>query len=138
MERRLCVDSCVMMPCLSARGHDEKMQQLWLLCDRLPKPNHDNLKSVASSMSQFASYDCQAFALTSFTVIDGIQYAYSSTWFNVLAVRYIFLYRPAVFDRYLIKFLAKLSENSDINKMSPSNIAIVMGPNLIWPQGGNG
>lgn len=40
--------------------------------------------------------------------------------------------------RYLIKFLAKLSEMSDINKMSPSNIAIVIGPNLIWPPGDGG
>uniref|UniRef100_H3B3Z0 Rho GTPase activating protein 17 n=1 Tax=Latimeria chalumnae TaxID=7897 RepID=H3B3Z0_LATCH len=34
--------------------------------------------------------------------------------------------------RYLIKFLAKLSQSSDINKMTPSNIAIVLGPNLLW------
>ncbi|XP_058425809.1 rho GTPase-activating protein 17 isoform X3 [Diceros bicornis minor] len=34
--------------------------------------------------------------------------------------------------RYLIKFLAKLAQNSDINKMTPSNIAIVLGPNLLW------
>ena len=65
-------------------------------------------------------------------------YTVYSTWFNVLTVLYMLSYRPAVFDRYLIKFLAKLSEKSDVNKMSPSNIAIVMGPNLIWPQGGNG
>uniref|UniRef100_G1LVK0 Rho GTPase-activating protein 44 n=1 Tax=Ailuropoda melanoleuca TaxID=9646 RepID=G1LVK0_AILME len=36
--------------------------------------------------------------------------------------------------RYLIKFLSKLSEYQDINKMTPSNIAIVLGPNLLWPQ----
>ncbi|GFT48615.1 rho GTPase-activating protein 44 [Nephila pilipes] len=35
--------------------------------------------------------------------------------------------------RYLIKFLAKLCQNSDINKMSVQNVAIVIGPNLIWP-----
>ncbi|KAK0081913.1 hypothetical protein PV325_011383 [Microctonus aethiopoides] len=34
--------------------------------------------------------------------------------------------------RFLIKFLAILSKNSDINKMSPQNIAIVIAPNLIW------
>ncbi|KFW84530.1 Rho GTPase-activating protein 17, partial [Manacus vitellinus] len=33
---------------------------------------------------------------------------------------------------YLIKFLAKLAQNSDVNKMTPSNIAIVLGPNLLW------
>ncbi|XP_054719239.1 rho GTPase-activating protein 44-like [Uloborus diversus] len=36
--------------------------------------------------------------------------------------------------RYLIKFFARLCQNSDVNKMSVQNIAIVMGPNLIWPQ----
>ncbi|XP_039696102.1 rho GTPase-activating protein 17 [Pteropus medius] len=34
--------------------------------------------------------------------------------------------------RYLIKFLAKLAQTSDANKMTPSNIAIVLGPNLLW------
>ncbi|XP_005745479.1 rho GTPase-activating protein 44 isoform X4 [Pundamilia nyererei] len=34
--------------------------------------------------------------------------------------------------RYLIKFLAKLSEYQDANKMSPGNMAIVLGPNLLW------
>ncbi|TRY86900.1 hypothetical protein DNTS_009021 [Danionella cerebrum] len=35
--------------------------------------------------------------------------------------------------RYLIKFLAKLNEFQDYNKMTPGNIAIVLGPNLLWP-----
>ncbi|KAG1967157.1 rho GTPase-activating protein [Pimephales promelas] len=34
--------------------------------------------------------------------------------------------------RYLIKFLAKLALESDINKMTASNISIVLGPNLLW------
>ncbi|KAF3700219.1 Rho GTPase-activating protein 17 [Channa argus] len=34
--------------------------------------------------------------------------------------------------RYLVKFLAKLAQDSDVNKMTPSNIAIVLGPNLLW------
>ncbi|TRY83996.1 hypothetical protein DNTS_009944 [Danionella cerebrum] len=34
--------------------------------------------------------------------------------------------------RYLIKFLSKLAQESDVNKMTPSNIAIVLGPNLLW------
>ncbi|XP_057717136.1 rho GTPase-activating protein 17b isoform X2 [Corythoichthys intestinalis] len=34
--------------------------------------------------------------------------------------------------RYLVKFLAKLAQDRDVNKMSPSNIAIVLGPNLLW------
>lgn len=35
---------------------------------------------------------------------------------------------------YLIKFLSTLSRNQEVNKMSPQNIAIVMAPNLIWPE----
>ncbi|XP_060946643.1 rho GTPase-activating protein 17b isoform X3 [Limanda limanda] len=34
--------------------------------------------------------------------------------------------------RYLVKFLAKLAQDSDVNKMSTNNIAIVLGPNLLW------
>lgn len=40
----------------------------------------------------------------------------------------------ALLSRYLIKFLAKLTEYQDTNKMTPSNVAIVLGPNLLWPQ----
>ncbi|KAJ8263942.1 hypothetical protein GJAV_G00143350 [Gymnothorax javanicus] len=35
--------------------------------------------------------------------------------------------------RYLMKFLAHLSKHEANNKMSSSNIAIVLGPNLLWP-----
>lgn len=34
--------------------------------------------------------------------------------------------------RYLVKFLACLCRNQDVNKMSPQNVAIVIAPNLIW------
>uniref|UniRef100_A0A674M926 Rho GTPase activating protein 44 n=1 Tax=Takifugu rubripes TaxID=31033 RepID=A0A674M926_TAKRU len=34
--------------------------------------------------------------------------------------------------RYLIKFLARLSDYQDANKMTPSNMAIVLGPSLLW------
>ena len=33
---------------------------------------------------------------------------------------------------YVIKFLRLLSQYSEHNKMSSSNIAIVIGPNLLW------
>ncbi|KAM3591420.1 uncharacterized protein V6R79_001855 [Siganus canaliculatus] len=36
--------------------------------------------------------------------------------------------------RYLIQFLFLLSEQQAVNKMTPSNIAIVLGPNLLWPR----
>lgn len=42
--------------------------------------------------------------------------------------------KPTLSFRYLVKFLAKLAQESDINKMTPSNIAIVLGPNLLWPK----
>ena len=34
--------------------------------------------------------------------------------------------------RYLIKFLAKIEQNSEIGKMNAHNLAIVFAPNLIW------
>ncbi|XP_072312942.1 rho GTPase-activating protein 44-like isoform X7 [Eucyclogobius newberryi] len=34
--------------------------------------------------------------------------------------------------KYLIKFLSKLTDYQDDNKMTPGNIAIVLGPNLLW------
>ncbi|XP_065534862.1 SH3 domain-binding protein 1 [Lathamus discolor] len=40
--------------------------------------------------------------------------------------------------RYLIKFLAKLAEHQEVNKMTPSNIAIVLGPNLLRSQQSTG
>lgn len=39
--------------------------------------------------------------------------------------------------KYLMKFLSKLSEKQHQNKMSTQNIAIVMSPNLLWPQNEN-
>ncbi|ESP03799.1 hypothetical protein LOTGIDRAFT_109936, partial [Lottia gigantea] len=39
--------------------------------------------------------------------------------------------------RYLIKFLEKLCKSSDQNKMTPTNIAIVIAPNLLWSDGEN-
>ncbi|XP_072460054.1 rho GTPase-activating protein 17 isoform X4 [Notamacropus eugenii] len=61
----------------SVQDSDKKLQDLWSICQKLPKPNLANF-------------------------------------------------------RYLIKFLAKLAQTSDVNKMTPSNIAIVLGPNLLW------
>ncbi|XP_066432644.1 rho GTPase-activating protein 17 isoform X2 [Eleutherodactylus coqui] len=59
------------------QDQNTKLQSLWVVCQKLPKPNFENF-------------------------------------------------------RYLVKFLAKLSQSSDVNKMTPSNIAIVLGPNLLW------
>lgn len=40
--------------------------------------------------------------------------------------------------RYLIKFLVKLVEKFDENKMIFSNIVIVIGLNFFWLEGDNG
>ncbi|CAL8406915.1 unnamed protein product [Arctogadus glacialis] len=34
--------------------------------------------------------------------------------------------------RYLVTFLAQVADNSEINKMTNSNLAVVFGPNLLW------
>lgn len=36
--------------------------------------------------------------------------------------------------KYLIEFLVKVEECKDLNKMTSSNLAIVIGPNLVWAQ----
>jgi len=33
-----------------------------------------------------------------------------------------------------MRFLQKLADRSDVNRMSASNLAIVIGPNLLWPE----
>ncbi|XP_052771158.1 rho GTPase-activating protein 44-like isoform X5 [Mya arenaria] len=71
------------MAAAQQQGEQQRLQALWVVVDRLPKPNYDNF-------------------------------------------------------RYLVKFLSKLKEKSDINKMTPGNIAIVIGPNLIWSEGDSG
>lgn len=39
--------------------------------------------------------------------------------------------------KYIVCFLAKIAENSEANKMSSSNIAIVLAPNVLWTDGDN-
>lgn len=36
--------------------------------------------------------------------------------------------------RYLMEFLNELSKYADVTKMNVSNLALVIGPNLLWPQ----
>ena len=45
---------------------------------------------------------------------------------------------PANFTnfRFLVEFLSELKKFSEQNKMSASNIAIVVAPNILWPTGG--
>lgn len=37
------------------------------------------------------------------------------------------------FTRYLMKFCAVIAEHHEVNKMSPFNLALVIAPNLLWP-----
>lgn len=83
---------------------DKRLQALWLVCDQLPKNNKNNLRFVQSLENQLVCY----FKL----FLDPCTF-----------------YFPY---RYLVKFLARLAQESDVNKMTPSNIAIVLGPNLLW------
>lgn len=34
--------------------------------------------------------------------------------------------------KYIISFLSRVMERSDLNKMSAQNLAVVFGPNLVW------
>lgn len=36
--------------------------------------------------------------------------------------------------KYIVEFLVKVIERSDLNKMNASNLAILFGPNLVWSQ----
>ena len=38
-----------------------------------------------------------------------------------------------VVSRYVVKFLARLAESSDVNKMTAANLSIVIAPSLLWP-----
>ncbi|XP_066944450.1 rho GTPase-activating protein 8 isoform X2 [Macrobrachium rosenbergii] len=38
--------------------------------------------------------------------------------------------------KFLVNFLSKVMDRSDLNKMNASNLAVVFGPNLVWPRGG--
>ena len=71
---------------------------------------------------------------------DGASSAPSNHWGQSFPPR-IRTYCPLALllpHRYLIKFLAKLAEHQELNKMTPSNIAIVLGPNLLWAQQSTG
>ncbi|ESO84993.1 hypothetical protein LOTGIDRAFT_168254 [Lottia gigantea] len=37
--------------------------------------------------------------------------------------------------KYIMQFLTQVTEKQAINKMTPMNLAIVFGPNLVWPKG---
>ncbi len=92
----------------SVSDPDKRLQALWVVCDKLPKNCKTNLRFVMSQ-KQFFSFLCptgQLFHLCSFTLTFSC--------------------------RYLVKFLSKLAQDSEVNKMTPSNIAIVLGPNLLW------
>ena len=59
---------------------------------------------------------------------------------KIREIRYILkeeLPSPVVVNiQYVIKFLAEITRKSKTNKMTPSNIGIVIGPTLLWRSGG--
>ncbi|XP_054278809.1 rho GTPase-activating protein 8-like [Macrosteles quadrilineatus] len=38
--------------------------------------------------------------------------------------------------KYIVRFLSKVMDRCDLNKMTSSNLAVVFGPNLVWSQSG--
>jgi Rho GTPase-activating protein 1 len=36
--------------------------------------------------------------------------------------------------KYLVEFISLVVDRSDLNKMTASNLAVVFGPNLVWPR----
>lgn len=107
----VCVDTCVCLviqECVcvcdfSIADQDKRLQALLNTCEKLPKANSDNFKWV------------------------------SHIYIKYLTVETFRNWRHCLMSvRYLIKFLAKLNEFQDDNKMTPGNMAIVLGPNLLW------
>ncbi|XP_031698780.1 rho GTPase-activating protein 44-like [Anarrhichthys ocellatus] len=92
----------------------------------------EGLFRVAPSASKLkklkASLDCGVLDVQEYSAdphaIAGTPPSPSCTHLNLFFCFCIF--------RYLIKFLSKLTEDQDVNKMTPGNIAIVLGPNLLW------
>lgn len=91
----------------SVSDPDKRLQALWVVCDKLPKNNRTNLRLVKRK------------AMTAMPWVS---------WHGVSTCSLT----PLFSCRYLMKFLSKLAQDSEENKMTPSNIAIVLGPNLLW------
>lgn len=104
----LCFQSYIFyLPSVS--DPDKRLQALWVVCDKLPKNNKTNLRLVVQTFVRKVGTAMLRFLLLHETDVS------------------------AMFSRrYLVKFLTKLAQDSEVNKMTPSNIAIVLGPNLMW------
>lgn len=83
-----------------------KLEQFRILLDKLPPENYNNLRFTTEL------WDC----------VSSLSFVEKCVW-GCLSL-----------TRYLVQFLSLLSEQQAINKMTPSNIAIVLGPNLLWPR----
>lgn len=103
----------------SLKDVDSRVQSLRDTCSRLPRDSYNNLRCFVGR-----------------GFLDPTQPLGAAVCFpNARSLPSHLLLRP---HRYLIKFLAKLAEHQEVNKMTPSNIAIVLGPNLLWPQPSTG
>lgn len=113
--------SSPLLPLLSRslKDVDGRVQSLQDTCSRLPRESYNNLRCFAGKG-----------LLQPQAITGGSRSLPESVLTAPLA-----LLLP---HRYLIKFLAKLAEHQELNKMTPSNIAIVLGPNLLWTQQSTG
>lgn len=97
---------------------DEKLKQLRIVLQKLPTENYNNLRYDRFSTQNF-SYLPQTINVQVHT-----KPSLSRSIFDFITLSI----------RYLVQFLSHLSEQQAVNKMTPSNIAIVLGPNLLWPR----
>lgn len=97
---------------------DEKLKQLRIVLQKLPTENYNNLRYSGFSTLNF-SYLAQTINVHVHT-----KHSLSGSIFDFISLSI----------RYLVQFLSHLSEQQAVNKMTPSNIAIVLGPNLLWPR----
>lgn len=106
------VRDCPSVSLPSVSEPDKRLQALWVVCDQLPKNNKANLRWVTDGLVHTTCV-MLPFFLTANVCLTCV----------CLCV---------LCCRYLVKFLSKLAQDSEVNKMTPSNIAIVLGPNLLW------
>ncbi|XP_026680988.1 rho GTPase-activating protein 92B [Diaphorina citri] len=101
-----------------------RLQALWSVLSKLPSANFDNLRYLVKFLAQL----CDNKATNKMSSVENSELRLQALW-SVLSKL-----PSANFDnlRYLVKFLAQLCDNKATNKMSSQNIAIVIGPNILW------
>ena len=106
-------------------------------------PNIANCKMVVDLILTHSQHDCctlredvrikirndvhRLFSLTGLTPSDKPAVIRAMLQENLPEDNYILL-------QYIMNFLHEISKKAEQNHMTPSNLAIVFGPNLIWPK----